>query len=81
MRWLKIGKAGDLSPRKKKGHVKVLLEHSGLKIVEIAKTLNVSTSTVGRIKKKLRKNEDLEAKKQKNAEENAKPPTNLTKRW
>ena len=33
--WLNMGKAGDLNPRKK-GLVKVLLEHSALKIVEIA---------------------------------------------
>ena len=56
-----MGKASDLSLRKK-GQVKVLLEHSALKIVEIAKTLTVSTRTVGRKKKKLRNNKDLEAK-------------------
>ena len=57
-----MGKASDLSLRKKV-QVKVLLERSALKIVKIAKTLNISTSTVGRIKKKLRNNEDFEAKR------------------
>ena len=57
-----MGKAGDLSPRKK-GQVKVLLEHSAIKIVELAKTLNILTRTTGPMKKKLRNNEDLEAKK------------------
>ena len=53
---------GNLSPRKKE-HVKVLLEHNAQKIVEIAKTLNTSTPTIGQTKKKLRNNEDLEAKR------------------
>ena len=57
-----MGKASDLSPRKI-GQVKVLLEHCALKIVEIAKTLNVSTRTVGPIKKKMRNDEDLVAKR------------------
>ena len=68
-----MGKAGDFSPRKK-GQVNVLLKHSALKIVKIAKTLNVLTRTIGQIEKKLRNNEDLEAKRVENAEENAKPP-------
>ena len=73
-----MGKASDLSLRKKGQVIKVLLEHSSLKIVEIAKTLNVLTRTVGRLKKKLRNNEDLETKDQENAEENAKPLPDLT---
>ena len=50
-----------MSPCKKR-QVKMFLEQSALKTVEIAKTLNVSTGTVDRIKKKLRNNEDLKAK-------------------
>ena len=57
-----MSKASDLSLRKKV-LVKVLLKHSALKIVKIAKTLNISTCTIGRIKKKLRNNEDFEAKR------------------
>ena len=57
-----MGKTGDLSSRKK-GQVKMLLEHNALKIVELAKTLNVLKRTVGRRNKKLRNNEDLEAKR------------------
>ena len=57
-----MGKAGVLSPHKK-GQVKVFLGHSALQIVEIAKTLNVSTRTVGRVKKKLRNHEDFEAER------------------
>ena len=41
----------------------MLLEHSAIKIVELAKTLNILTRTTGPIKKKLRNNEDLVAKK------------------
>ena len=62
-----MGKASDLSSCKKE-QVNVLLEHSALKMVEIVKTLNVLTRTVGRIKKKLRNNEDLEAKRVKKCE-------------
>ena len=74
-----MGNANELSPRKK-GQVKVLLEHSALKVVEIAKALNVLTRTVGRIKKKLRNKEDLGTKRAENAEENVKPPPDLTDR-
>ena len=47
-----MGRATDLSPRKK-GRVKVLLEETSLKNYEIANKLGVSTVTVSMIKIKL----------------------------
>ena len=49
-----MGRANDLSPRKK-GQVKVLLEETSLKNFEIGNKLGVSTATVSRIKMKLKK--------------------------
>ena len=57
-----MSKTGDLSSRKK-GQVKVSLEHSAIKVVEIAKTLNILPRTAGPTKKKLRNNENLKAKR------------------
>ena len=47
-----MGKNKNLSPRKKE-QVNVLLKHSDFKQKEIAKKLNISTQTVGAIRKKL----------------------------
>ena len=57
----------------------MLLEHSASKIVEIAKALNVSTRTVGQIKKTLRNNEDLVAKRAEKCEGKRKTTPRLDK--
>ena len=48
-----IGRAIDLSPRKK-GQAKVLLEETSLKHLEIENKLGVSTTTISRIKIKFK---------------------------
>ena len=53
-------KRKDLSPKKKR-QISVLLKHTDLKQKEIAKKLNISTQTVGAIRKKLEMRRNIHA--------------------